>query len=84
MTSVAHASLMCHLRYKDDSEYQSWLKSSFKKVICKVSEKEFEKAKTYEDFLLVSESRLDNKEIALVFKPRKEFPKAFKYYKLYK
>ena len=49
-----------------------------------VNESEFTKAKEFEDHVVISESSLDDAEIAIAFKPRKEWPKAFKYYRLYK
>jgi hypothetical protein len=61
-----------------------WVVESFKKVICLVNDSEFEKAKEFEDFVLMTESSLGGRETALVFCPREEYPKAFKFYKLYK
>lgn len=84
VVAVAHSSLICHLKYNEDLEYKKWLDSSFKKVVCVVSDKDFEKAKSFEDFVIVTESALDNTEVALVFKPREEYPKFFKYLKLLK
>lgn len=84
IVSAAHASLACHLKFKDDEEYKEWRKYSFKKVVCKVNDKEFEKAKNFEDNIVMTEANLDNAEISIVFKPRLEWPKPFKFYKLYK
>ena len=83
MTAVAHASLVAHLQFHKDLEYQQWLNESFKKVVCKVNEKEFEKAKTFDNCVIITDSSLGHAEIAIVFKPRNEFPKPFKFYKLY-
>ena len=46
--------------------------------------KEFDKAKTFEDCVVLTESALNNKEVAIAFKPRKEWPKAFRFYRLFK
>ena len=72
MNSAAHASLMCHLEYYDDDKYQQWLGKSFKKVTCAVSDAEFAMLKTVPDHLIVTESRLDNAELAVVLKPRND------------
>lgn len=82
--AAAHASLAAYLRFKDSPEVEEWLSGRFYKVICKVNEKEFETAKTFEDSVLLTESALDHQEVALAFKPRQEWPKPFKFYKLYK
>jgi hypothetical protein len=80
---AAHASLMVYLKWQHLPIMKDWL-LSFRKVSCKVSDKEFEEAKKYEDYLVVRESKLLNGEVALVFKPRNEWPEFFKYLKLYK
>lgn len=82
--SASHASLAGYLKFKDTDEVDEWLSGPFYKVVCKVSEKEFENAKKYEDHVIITESALDNTETAIVFKPREEYPKGFKFYKLYK
>ncbi len=81
---TAHASLAGYLKFENHSETQQWVSGTFYKVICKVNEKEFEKAKSFDDYLLLTESALDNQEVALVFRPREEWPKAFQFYRLYK
>jgi hypothetical protein len=84
VNSAAHASLMGHLAWSGDEIYDDWEKSSFKKVVCAVSDREFDDAKKYDDHLVVTESTMDGREVGLVFKPREEWPKRFKFYKLYK
>jgi peptidyl-tRNA hydrolase len=65
-----------------------WAKESFRKVVCKVSIDEFEKAKTYginmKDYRIMVESGLGGMEVAIVFKPRDNFEPFFKSLKLYK
>ena len=56
----------------------------FRKAVCKVSEEEFEKAKGVADHVVLTESALDGQEVAIAFKPREEWPKAFKFYPLYR
>lgn len=85
----AHASLMAHLRWDPsiasghNLDYTHWLQKSFKKVVCKVSDKEFEHASTFDPQFVVTESALQNQEVARVLCPREEWPKALKFYKLW-
>lgn len=82
--AAAHSSLAAYLKFQEDEDMQQWVNSTFYKVICKVNEKEFEKAKEFDDRVVLTESALDNREVAIAFKPREEWPKAFKFYRLYK
>ena len=82
--AAAHASLACYLKYQEDEDMQTWVSGTFYKVICKVNEKEFEKAKSFEDHVVLTESALDNQEVVIAFKPREDWPKAFKFYRLYR
>ena len=70
--------------FKKDPIMAEWYADSFRKVTCKVDDKTFEKAKEYEDYFVVTEMAFDNEEVALVFKPRREWPKFFKFLSLYK
>ena len=72
MNAAAHGSLMCHLKFYGDGHYQEWLEKSFKKVTCSVTDAEFAMLKTLEDHVIVTESRLDNAELAVVLKPRND------------
>jgi len=82
--AAAHASLACYLKFKESPEVAEWLSGPFYKAVCKVNDKEFEKAKEFEDYVVLTESVLDNQEVALAFKPRVEWPKPFKFYRLYR
>lgn len=81
---AAHASLACYLKFQEDEQTQKWVSGTFYKVICKVNEKEFEKAKTFDDHIVLTESALGNQQVAIAFKPREEWPKVFRFYGLYK
>ncbi len=81
--SAAHAALATYLKFKEDEEVVQWLDGSFRKVVCRVNDKEFEKAKTAADHVVITESNLDNQEIVIGFKPREEWPKMFKFFRLY-
>jgi hypothetical protein len=82
--SAAHASLAAYLKFRDAPEVSAWLSGPFYKVVCKVTDEEFERAKAIEDHVVLAESALGGQEVAIAFKPRDEWPKAFKFYKLYR
>jgi len=82
--AAAHASLACYLKFKDTSGIAEWLSGPFYKTVCKVTDAEFEKAKEYPDHVVLTESALSDREVAIAFKPRKGWPKAFRFYKLYR
>ena len=86
VVGVAHGVLMCHLRYHENEDYKRWLDKSFKKVICEVSDQEFDMCKIVDKGIVVTESSLGNQEIALAFCPRPDdqWPKSFKFFKLLK
>jgi hypothetical protein len=80
----AHASLAAYLKYQDSLEVKQWLSGPFYKVVCKVNEAEFERAKSEADHVVITESALDNQEVAIAFKPREDWPKAFRYFRMYR
>ena len=82
--AAAHASLAAYLKFKDSPEVAEWLSGPFYKAVCRVNEKEFEKAKGYEDHVVITESALKGREVAIAFKPREEWPKMFRFLRLYK
>jgi peptidyl-tRNA hydrolase len=84
MVAAAHASLAGYLKFQDAPEVKEWLSGPFFKAVCKVNAKEFENAKEVPDHLVLTESALDNREVAIVLKPREEWPKMFKFLRLYK
>jgi peptidyl-tRNA hydrolase len=86
INAAAHGSLMCHLEFYEDGHYQEWLGKSFKKVTCAVTPAEFAMLKTVEDHVVVTESRLDNAELAIVLKPRhdNDWPEFVNLLKLWK
>ena len=85
MNAVGHSALACYLKFKDDPIMGEWLKTSFRKVTCKVTEEEFEKAKQRpEEHIVMTELTLDKAETAIAFKPAKGFHKFFKFLRLYK
>jgi hypothetical protein len=86
MNAAAHAGLMCHMEFSDDGDYLDWLAKSFKKVTCSVTPSEFAMLKNVNDHVIVTESRMDNAELAIVLKPRhdNEWPEFVNLLKLWK
>jgi len=84
MVAVAHASLAGYLKFQGTPEVEQWLSGPFFKTICKANAKEFANAKEVPDHVVLTESALNNQEVALVFKPREEWPKMFKFLRLYR
>jgi len=83
MVAVAHASLAAYLAFRETQEVADWLAGSFRKVVCMVNAKEFANAKAVEDKLVLTESALDDREIAIAFKPRTVWPRMFNLLRLY-
>ena len=84
IVGVAHASLACYLKFADDPIVKDWLAGPFYKTVCLVNENEFNKAKMETDCVVMTESTLDDRETIAAFKPREEYPKYFKFFRLYK
>lgn len=84
MLGVAHASLAGYLAYKDHPEVIEWLSGPFRKAVCKVGSEEFENSKAVPDHIVLTESALDGREVAIAFRPRAEWPRMFKSLHLYK
>lgn len=85
INSAAHASLMCYLKFKDSPNMQEWLKSSFKKVTCRVSPQDFATAIGFEsEHVIVTESNLEGKTVAAAFPPKAEWDPFFKTLSLWK
>lgn len=79
INSAAHAALACYLKYGETPEMQAWLANSFKKVACKVTLEQLEKAKEMaDDFVSITESNLDGRLMCVAFKPRETFDPYFK------
>lgn len=85
IVAAAHASLACYLKFPDHPATEAWLDGpAFYKVVCKVTDAEFEKAKEESDYVVLTESTLEGQEVAIAFLPREEFPKRFQFFRLYK
>jgi hypothetical protein len=86
MNAAAHAGLMCHLEFNTLPVYQEWLEKSFKKVTCAVTPAEFAMLKELSANVVVTESRMDNAELAVVLCPRpdQDWPEFVNLLKLWK
>ncbi|WP_286912611.1 hypothetical protein [Flavobacterium sp. UBA4197] len=80
---TAHASLACYRKFEENENMIKWINGIFKKVICLTNETEFDNLKNETDFVVLTESSLDNKEVSLAFCPREEYPKKFKFLKMW-
>jgi len=82
---AAHASLGCYLKFYDKESMKDWLNESFVKIVCLVNEAEFQKAKECdENYIIVTESKLGKKEVAIAFVPILAYPEFFSHLKLWK
>lgn len=81
--AAAHASLACYRKFEDRPEMQTWIEKSFRKVVCAVSDEEFERAKQVADHVVLTESSLGREETAIAFCPRAEWPGMFRYLRLW-
>jgi hypothetical protein len=84
LVAAAHASLAANLKFQDTPEVKEWISGPFYKAVCKVTDQEFEQAKSVPDQVVLTESALDGAEVAIAFKPREEWPRAFRFYRLYR
>lgn len=81
---AAHASLACYRAFEDDPDMQAWVSGIFRKVVCRVNDKEFATAKTFEKSVILTESALDDQEVCIAFCPREAWPKPFRFYSMWK
>jgi hypothetical protein len=81
--TTAHASLACYKKFEENEHMKKWITGVFKKVVCLASETEFEQLKNKTDCIILTKSSLDNKKVSLAFCPREEYPKKFKFLKMW-
>ncbi|WP_339924534.1 peptidyl-tRNA hydrolase [uncultured Cyclobacterium sp.] len=80
---TAHASLACYKKFEENEQMKQWIGGVFKKVVCLVNEASFNNLKSETENILLTESSLGNKEVCLAFCPREEYPKKFKFLKMW-
>lgn len=85
-TLVAHSVLNAHMKFSQESSYKKWLDESFKKVVLKVNQKEFDKIASLGQVHLGHENKtLDGKKSCAVVCPFDgDLPNVLKYGKLWK
>lgn len=85
-TLVAHSVLTAHMKFEKDRSYQKWLDESFKKVVLRVNQKEFDRIAALEKVHLGHENNtLDAKKACAVVCPIDgDIPNVLKYGKLWK
>jgi hypothetical protein len=54
------------------------------KAVCKATDDKFEQAKACPDHVVIAESALGGAEGRLAFRPRAEWPRAFRFFRLYR
>ena len=87
MAAVGHAVGSACLKWIGEPYFDLWRQWSFKKVICKVTDKEFEQAKEAVgpvSRIVMTESMMNDKETAMVVMPHEDMPKMLKYLRLYR
>jgi hypothetical protein len=84
-TLVAHSVLSAHLKFQDNSDYNDWLLSSFKKCVVRVNQREFEKISNLPLVHLGHEiNTLGGKPCCAVVCPSSKTPNVLKFAKLWK
>lgn len=86
-TLVAHGVLKAHLTFENEPQYQRWLHMSFKKVVVRVNQKEFDKISSLSGVCLACEyTTLGGKTSCAVVFPMHpdDVPNVLKFAKLWK
>lgn len=84
-TLVAHSVLAAHLKFRDLPVYNDWLNNCFKKVVVRVSQKEFDKISELPNVHLGHENNtLDGKKSCAIVVPGNNLPNVLKFAKLWK
>lgn len=84
-TLVAHSILGAHLKFETNLDYKNWLLNSFKKVVVRVTEKEFNKIQELPHVYLGHEIHtLEGRKSCAVICPREGTPNVLKFAKLWK
>jgi hypothetical protein len=86
-TLVAHSVLWAHIKFSDNENYQQWLSESFRKVVLRVTQKEFDKIKELPNVCIGHELHtLGGKDSSIVVCPtqKDDVPKVLKFAKMWK
>lgn len=77
--NAAHVALMAFDKFKHDKDMKKWFNPGpFYKVLVAVTDAEWKRAKRVRDHVLIREDMWGDREVAMAFKPRLKWPKAFK------
>ena len=77
--NAAHVALMAYDKFKHDKDMKKWFNPGpFYKVLVAVTDKEWKAAKRVRDHVLIREDMWGDREVAMAFKPRLNWPKAFR------
>lgn len=80
----AHGALGCYLKFNGNPFMSKWVNGVFYKVVCRVSDKEFEAAKKFENVHVQTEAGLGGIEATVTLCPRYDWAKPVRFYKLWK
>ena len=83
VVAASHAPLVCYWRFEENEHMQAWKRGTIFTVICKVTDMEFPGLKLETDNVVITESRLGGKEVAIAFCPRPVWPTYFKFLPLW-
>lgn len=85
INAAAHAGCSAALGWRDDPDFETWAATSYRKVTCTVTQNQLAQCKLAcgGGWIDITESALGSKVVAVVFKPRDEWPKVFKHLRLY-
>ena len=85
-TLATHAVLGAHLQFQADDHYNNWLRMSFKKVVVRVNEKEFDEISALDNVYVGHEiAHAGDKWCAVVCPmPNEELPNVLKFAKLWR
>jgi len=77
--NAAHVAIMAFDKFKKDKDMKRWWKPGpFYKVLVAVTDAEWKRAKRVRDHVLIREDMWGDREVAMAFKPRLSWPKAFR------
>ena len=82
--AAAHAAVATFEAFDRRWETRAWIGGVFRKVICRVDSKQFERARQLDDRVVITESALDGAEVAVGLMPRVEWPGWVRHLPLYR
>ena len=84
INSAAHAGTIIMLNWADDPIVKAWLKDRIRKVTCAITANEFIYLTGFDlEHQVITEAAFNDESVGIVFKPQLEWPKYFKYLKLW-